>query len=200
MNFSIMPAFNWVITSLVPRPPRPPLDRITKKRCDIQIIYVRCSFSLILFFLPLSGYIIPFSRSVTARCIGHLCLFTFPFLEDDNRRNMIVHIVIDKKGGTMFQLLTNFRVHHWFTVLSSIICSRCQITATSEFRICDFSNCSTWYLQLASPSLFIFKKKLFQINTLIINLSWALSKLSFFYTLRWTGGVTKCHMFAFLNS
>ena len=41
-----------------------------------------------------------------------------------------------------------FRVHHWFTVLSSIICSQCQTTATSESLACDFTNhiISAWKL------------------------------------------------------
>ena len=40
-------------------------------------------------------------------CFIHLSLFVdLPVLGDDNRVNMIVHFVIDKKGGTMLQLLT----------------------------------------------------------------------------------------------
>ena len=51
------------------------------------------------------NYIIPFLRSVSARCIGHLGLFTFSVLEDNSRGNMIVHIVINNKDGIMFPLL-----------------------------------------------------------------------------------------------
>ena len=35
-----------------------------------------------------------------------LVIYLFSVLEDDNRGNMIVRIVINNKGGTMFQLLT----------------------------------------------------------------------------------------------
>ena len=50
---------------------------------------------------------ISFPRSVSARCIGHLCLFVyFPFWKMTTEKNMIVHIVIDNKDGTMFPLLT----------------------------------------------------------------------------------------------
>ena len=35
-----------------------------------------------------------------------LLMFTFSVLEDDNRGNMIAHIVIDNKGETVFHFLT----------------------------------------------------------------------------------------------
>ena len=54
----------------------------------------------------LSGYIIPFPRSGFA-LVYRSSRFVYLFvLEGDNRGNMIVHIVIDKKGETLFHFLT----------------------------------------------------------------------------------------------
>ena len=84
-------------------PPVLPRTELHKKYMIYNYINSGRSFSLIFLFLSL--YITLFRRSAFPWCIGYLSLFTFPFLEDDNRGHVIVHFVIDKRGGTTLQLL-----------------------------------------------------------------------------------------------
>ena len=54
----------------------------------------------------LSLIIYPFSEICIFRCIDLLGLLIFSVFKDDNGGNIIVHIVIGKKGEIMFPLLT----------------------------------------------------------------------------------------------
>ena len=56
--------------------------------------------------LPLSLVIYPFSEICLRSVHRSPRLVYLSVLEDDNRGNMTVHIVIDNKGETVFHLLT----------------------------------------------------------------------------------------------
>ena len=64
--------------------------------------------SVVPLVLPLSGYIIPFSE-ICLRSVHRSSRFVYlSVLEDDNRGNMIVQIIIDSKEGTMLHFLKHF--------------------------------------------------------------------------------------------
>ena len=52
--------------------------------------------------------------------------------------NKLISVTLRRKGSDKKRSQSVFWVHRWCTVLSSIICSQCQTTATSEFLNCDF--------------------------------------------------------------
>ena len=93
---------------------------------------------------------ISFLRSAFSQCIGHVCLFVYlSVLEDDNGGNMVVHIVIDNKGETVFHSLTvpgivvlSLVVLGWVTVIVTGPVTVGSIEDSSEKRDVGVGDCS----------------------------------------------------------